>query len=71
MQILQRDFRVFKMAPSRKILAEIDVNLRKGYTRGACLHAEDVMLYGSKNTMPDDEELIKLHEAVVKNAKEA
>jgi radical SAM superfamily enzyme YgiQ (UPF0313 family) len=33
---------------------------------GACLHAEDVMLYGSKSTIPDDEKLIKLHENVLK-----
>jgi radical SAM superfamily enzyme YgiQ (UPF0313 family) len=32
-----------------------------------CLHAEDVMLYGSKNTSPDDEKLTSLHELVMKN----
>ena len=32
---------------------------------GMCLHAEDVMLYGSKSTIPDDEKLIKLHETVL------
>ena len=35
-------------------------------TRGVCLHAEDVMLYGSKNTIPNEEKLVKLHESVTK-----
>jgi len=30
------------------------------------LHAEDVMLYGSKNTSPDEEKLTRLHEFVMK-----
>jgi radical SAM superfamily enzyme YgiQ (UPF0313 family) len=33
---------------------------------GCCLHAEDVMLYGSKNTSPDEEKLTRLHEFVMK-----
>ncbi|MEM3797999.1 MAG: radical SAM protein [Candidatus Bathyarchaeia archaeon] len=49
-----------------KILREIDVNMRNGYTYTVCLHAEDVMLYGSKNTTPNDDKLIELHKAVVK-----
>jgi radical SAM superfamily enzyme YgiQ (UPF0313 family) len=48
-----------------KILREIDVNLKMGQINWSCLHAEDVMLYGSKNTLPDDEKLIKLHELIV------
>ena len=58
--------RPLRWYPIEKILTEIDVNMRKGYTYTACLHAEDVMLYGSKNTTPDDEKLVKLHEAVIK-----
>lgn len=59
-------FRPLRWYPLEKILNEIDVNFRRGYTRGACLHAEDVMLYGSQNTLPNDEKLIRLHENVVK-----
>jgi len=58
--------RPLRWYPIEKILTEIDVNMRNGYTYTACLHAEDVMLYGSKNTTPDDEKLVKLHEAVIK-----
>ena len=55
--------RPLRWYPYEKILREIEVNMKIG--NGACLHAEDVMLYGSKNTIPDDEKLIKLHEIVV------
>ncbi len=56
--------RPLRWYPYEKILREIDVTMRnKG---GVCLHAEDVMLYGSKNTIPNDEKLLKLHELVVK-----
>lgn len=58
--------RPLRWYPIEKTLTEIDVNLRSGYRRGACLHAEDVMLYGSKNTVPDEKKLVMLHEAVVK-----
>ena len=58
--------RPLRWYPIEKIMAEINVNLRSGYTRGACLHAEDVMLYGSKSTMPNEDRLIRLHEAVIK-----
>ncbi len=33
---------------------------------GVCLHAEDVMLYGSPNTTPNEEKLVKLHEMATK-----
>jgi radical SAM superfamily enzyme YgiQ (UPF0313 family) len=56
--------RPLRWYPYDKILREINVNKRIG--SGACLHAEDVMLYGSKSTIPDDEKLVKLHEIVVK-----
>ncbi|MGB9960351.1 MAG: B12-binding domain-containing radical SAM protein [Candidatus Bathyarchaeales archaeon] len=58
--------RPLRWCPLEKILNEINVNFRDGYTSGACLHAEDVMLYGSKNTVPNDEKLLRLHEAVVR-----
>jgi radical SAM superfamily enzyme YgiQ (UPF0313 family) len=55
--------RPLRWYPYDKILREIEVNRRIG--SGVCLHAEDVMLYGSKSTIPDDEKLIKLHETVL------
>ncbi|RLG95882.1 radical SAM protein [Candidatus Bathyarchaeota archaeon] len=58
--------RPLRWYPYEKIMREISVNLESGYTAHTCLHAEDVMLYGSSNTMPKDEKLIKLHEFVVK-----
>ncbi|MGQ9624336.1 MAG: B12-binding domain-containing radical SAM protein [Candidatus Bathycorpusculaceae bacterium] len=51
--------------PYEKIMREIGVNIN-GQINWTCLHAEDVMLYGSRNTLPDDEKLLKLHELVVK-----
>jgi len=58
--------RPLRWYPVEKILREIDVNIKSGYDRTACIHAEDVMLYGSNNTIPNDEKLIELHEAVIK-----
>jgi radical SAM superfamily enzyme YgiQ (UPF0313 family) len=58
--------RPLRWHPYEKILREIDVNMKIGNINWSCLHAEDVMLYGSKNTLPNDEKLIKLHELVVK-----
>ena len=52
--------------PYEKILREIDVNMKVGNVNWACLHAEDVMLYGSSNTIPNDEKLTKLHELVAR-----
>jgi radical SAM superfamily enzyme YgiQ (UPF0313 family) len=49
-----------------KINHELDVNLDSGKVTGACLHAEDVMLYGSNNTIPNEEKLLKLHETVIR-----
>ncbi|MEM2907556.1 MAG: radical SAM protein, partial [Candidatus Odinarchaeota archaeon] len=48
--------------PYDKILREIDVNAQ--LSKNICLHAEDVMLYGSNNTVPDDEKLMQLHRLV-------
>jgi len=58
--------RPLRWYPTEKILREVDVNLGNGEMKWACLHAEDVMLYGSKNTLPDDEKLKNLHELVSK-----
>jgi len=58
--------RPLRWYPYEKIMREIDVNIKVGNINWSCLHAEDVMLYGSRNTLPNDEKLIKLHELVVK-----
>jgi len=52
--------------PYEKIMREIDVNIEVGKNHGACLHGEDVMLYGSNNVTPNDEKLLRLHEMVMK-----
>ena len=56
--------RPLRWYPYEKILRELEVCKRNA--NNVCLHAEDVMLYGSKTTIPKDEKLIKLHEIVVK-----
>lgn len=58
--------RPLRWYPIEKIMREIDVNMKVGDLNGAILHAEDVMLYGSETTIPDDKKLIELHETVVK-----
>jgi radical SAM superfamily enzyme YgiQ (UPF0313 family) len=58
--------RPLRWYPIEKIDRELNVNLSSGKVTGACLHAEDVMLYGSKDTMPNDEKLLALHELVMK-----
>ncbi|MEM1539139.1 MAG: radical SAM protein [Candidatus Bathyarchaeia archaeon] len=62
--------RPLRWYPIEKVLQEIEVNIRWRYTSSACLHAEDVMLYGSNNTTPDDVKLLKLHEAVLKRCEQ-
>lgn len=57
--------RPLRWYPYEKIMREISVN-REGGVTGSVLHSEDVMLYGSKNPLPNDEKLLKLHELVVK-----
>ena len=57
--------RPLRWHPYEKILREINVNVAGG-VRCCCLHAEDVMLYGSRNTVPDGERLLRLHELVMK-----
>ncbi len=58
--------RPLRWYPIEKIERELEVNLKSGYVTGACMHAEDVMLYGSRNTTPNGEKLIELHERIVK-----
>ncbi len=58
--------RPLRWYPIEKIERELSVNLKSGYVTGACIHAEDVMLYGSRNTTPNKEKLIQLHERIVK-----
>jgi radical SAM superfamily enzyme YgiQ (UPF0313 family) len=59
--------RPLRWYPIEKINRELSVNIDAGNT-GVCLHAEDVMLYGSKNTTPNEEKLVQLHELVTKKA---
>jgi radical SAM superfamily enzyme YgiQ (UPF0313 family) len=59
--------RPLRWFPMEKILEEVDVNLKSG-NKGIILHEDDVMLYGSKTTTPDDKKLVKLHEAVTSKA---
>jgi radical SAM superfamily enzyme YgiQ (UPF0313 family) len=57
--------RPLRWYPIEKITREIDVNVKKTKDRICCLHAEDVMLYGSTNTIPNDERLLQLHQTVI------
>jgi radical SAM superfamily enzyme YgiQ (UPF0313 family) len=59
--------RPLRWYPIEKIIQEIEVN-QAGGVDGALLHTDDVMLYGSHNTLPNDEKLIELTEAVSKKA---
>ena len=57
--------RPLRWYPLEKIEREAKVNLNAGIT--CCtLHAEDVMLYGSKNTLPNPEKNLELHRMVKK-----
>ena len=58
--------RPLRWFPFEKIMREIDVNNEASKNPIACLHGEDVMLYGSNNVTPNDEKLLKLHEMVMK-----
>jgi radical SAM superfamily enzyme YgiQ (UPF0313 family) len=63
--VTQRPLRWY---PLEKIKREININIKSEKVTGCCLHAEDVMLYGSKNTSPNEEKLTRLHEFVVRQA---
>jgi radical SAM superfamily enzyme YgiQ (UPF0313 family) len=58
--------RPLRWYPIEKIERELNVNLASGKVKAACLHSEDVMLYGSTNTTPHEDKLVKLHEIVMK-----
>jgi radical SAM superfamily enzyme YgiQ (UPF0313 family) len=58
--------RPLRWYPIEKIERELSVNLKSGHITGACMHAEDVMLYGSRNTVPNEEKIIDLHQRIVK-----
>jgi radical SAM superfamily enzyme YgiQ (UPF0313 family) len=57
--------RPLRWYPFEKVIREVNVNVSGG-VENCCLHAEDVMLYGSKNTIPDDAKLLRLHKMVLK-----
>jgi radical SAM superfamily enzyme YgiQ (UPF0313 family) len=57
--------RPLRWYPLEKIERELNVNINAG-NKATCLHAEDVMLYGSTSTTPNEEKLVKLHELVTK-----
>ena len=61
--------RPLRWYPLEKINREISVNLDAGNS-SVCLHSEDVMLYGSKNTSPDEEKIVQLHEQVTQRCKD-
>jgi len=61
--VTQRPLRWY---PLNKIEHELNVNLTSGKSSAICLHSEDVMLYGSKDTVPNGEKLLQLHEIVMK-----
>ena len=58
--------RPLRWYPIEKVDREINVNLSLGRVCEICLHSEDVMLYGSKNTLPNNEKLLALHKLVLK-----
>jgi radical SAM superfamily enzyme YgiQ (UPF0313 family) len=58
--------RPLRWYPLDKIMRELEVNTKPFKNKIACLHGEDVMLYGSTNVTPNDERLLQLHEAVMK-----
>lgn len=59
--------RPLRWYPFEKILREVNVNQRGG-VRAICLHAEDVMLYGSSNTHPNETKLLQLHKLITKKS---
>ena len=61
--------RPLRWYPLEKINREISVNIDAGNT-SVCLHSEDVMLYGSKNTTPNEEKIVQLHEQVTQRCKD-
>jgi radical SAM superfamily enzyme YgiQ (UPF0313 family) len=62
--------RPLRWFPIEKINRELDVNLSSGKVTHVCFHAEDVTLYGSNNTIPNEEKLLKLHKTAIKKVDE-
>jgi radical SAM superfamily enzyme YgiQ (UPF0313 family) len=60
--------RPLRWYPLEKIEREMNVNFEAGKNKFCCLHGEDVMLYGSRSVIPNEEKLLKLHETVVSKA---
>ena len=57
--------RPLRWYPYEKIEKEIKANAEAG-VRGGILHAEDVMLYGVKSVIPDEEKVLKVNELAKK-----
>lgn len=55
----------FRCRPIEKILEEVKVNLSSGVDR-VLLHAEDVLRYGAKGVIPDEDKVMKLYGEVKK-----
>jgi radical SAM superfamily enzyme YgiQ (UPF0313 family) len=53
--------RPLRWYPYEKIEKELQVNVNSGI-KSAIIHAEDVLLYGSKTVIPNREKVLKLHE---------
>ncbi|MCD6331451.1 MAG: B12-binding domain-containing radical SAM protein [Thermoplasmata archaeon] len=58
--------RPLRWYPLEKIEKEIKVNVNAG-VEGGILHAEDVLLYGQRGVVPNEEKLIKLHKMAKKH----
>ena len=58
--------RPLRWYPYEKIQRELLVNVNAGIN-GAVIHAEDVLLYGSKTVVPNREKVLKLHELCKKH----
>ncbi|HID25350.1 MAG TPA: B12-binding domain-containing radical SAM protein [Thermoplasmata archaeon] len=61
--------RPLRWYPYEKIEREIKTNVDGGVTDGI-LHAEDVLLYGQKNVIPDENKVLKLNKLAKKYYKE-
>ncbi|HHF56097.1 MAG TPA: B12-binding domain-containing radical SAM protein, partial [Thermoplasmatales archaeon] len=57
--------RPLRWYPYEKIEKEMKVNVEAG-VKGGILHAEDVLLYGQKGVIPNEEKIIKLNELAKK-----
>lgn len=55
--------RKIRHRPVQDIVADVKTNIRSGQ-RGICLHAEDVLRYGSFNLLPDHQKVIGLFTAL-------